>query len=215
LYMVSCKEFFTKYMIEYYSIYGRNFEWRRDRTPFKVYLSEILLQRTRAEQVEPIFCIIWNKYKTPADLLVNFEEVQEIMYSLGRFIRFEKFKQGLIHLVKNFEGNIPRDKDLLLKVPSIGPYIAAAIRIFGFGLKDVIIDANVVRVLGRFFGMETTPETRRKKSFIELACSMVPDSEFVEYSYGILDFGSTVCKPRPSCINCNLRSECQYSQKML
>jgi A/G-specific adenine glycosylase len=166
--------------------------------------------------VEPAFIELTEHYSNIIEITTNFEEVCKIMYSLGRFCRLNYFKQGLDTLVKNFNGEIPYHTEMLLLIPGIGPYIAAAIRIFGFGLKDTIIDTNVVRVLGRIYGIEITPETRRNKAFINLAKHHVPDNNFVEYSYGILDFASAICRSRiPECRSCGLGKYCNYYKNKL
>jgi len=198
-------------IIKFYYNSGRNFPWRQNRTPYRVYLSEVLLQRTQASQVTPVFHALVEKYTSIYSLANNFKDASILMKSLGRFSRFKYFEKGLKYLTEHFDGQIPQSKKDLLSVPSIGPYIAAAIRIFSFDLKDTIIDTNIVRVLGRIYGLKITPETRRDKQFIELAERQVPDREIIAYSYGLLDFAFLVCHPKkPLCDLCKLISFCKY-----
>lgn len=106
-------------------------------------------------------------------------------------------------MLEQYDGEIPVEREQLLSIPGTGLYIAAAARVFGFGIKDTIIDANVVRVLGRIYGFRVNPETRRRKAFIELAARHVPEKGFVEYSYGLLDFAAEICKlGKPLCHFC-------------
>lgn len=204
---------FTRYIVKYYLDSGRQFAWRENRTPWRIYLSEILLQRTKAEQAEPVFIEITKKFRDINNLFCDFASAKEIMKSLGRFCRLEPFHEGLSCLVNKYNGVIPEERKDLLAVPSIGPYIAAAIRIFGYNVRDVIIDTNVVRVLGRFYGLRITPETRRRKSFIQLAEQHVPQDNFIEYSYGILDFAAQICRSvNPKCNSCILAVYCEYGK---
>lgn len=199
------------YLVNYYLKYGRRYPWRDNRTPFGVYLSEMLLQRTRADQVRPVYNGLIGKFNDISSLYTGFEEATAIMQSLGRFSRLNYFKEGLNYLNDYYGGEIPEDSISLKQVPGVGPYIAAAIRIFGFDINDTIIDTNVVRVISRIYGLEITPETRRKKLFIELARGHVPQTEFVEYSYGLLDFAANVCRSRrPVCNECGLTKLCMF-----
>lgn len=202
------------YLISYYRRYGRRYPWRHDRSPFHVYLSEILLQRTQADQVELIFNILISRFPNVTNLKENFEEVSTIMKPLGRYCRLDFFRDGLHYLDDYFGGEIPEERERLLEVPGIGPYIAAAVRAFGYGIRDTIIDSNVVRVLGRIYGVNVTPETRRNRLFYEMAERHVPLSEYIDYSYGIFDFAAAVCRAkRPVCCNCGLNKLCHFSDR--
>lgn len=199
------------YLINYYLKNGRRYPWRDNRTPFKVYLSEMLLQRTQANQVKPVFNELIGKFNNISSLYASFEEATAIMQTLGRFCRLKYFREGLNCLMDHFDGEIPENSISLNRIPGIGPYIAATIRIFGFDINDTIIDTNVVRVIRRIYGLEIMPETRRKKSFIELARAHVPQTRFVEYSYGILDFAANICRARnPQCDECGLTRLCIF-----
>lgn len=204
----------VNYISDYYLEHGRDYPWRKNRTPFRVYVSEILLQRTRADQVKPVFEKIIEKYPDAGAMLLNFSDVAREMKTLGRFLRLYYFKSGLEFIVKNYAGVLPPEKNKLLMIPGVGNYIAAAIRIFGYGFHDTIIDTNVVRVLCRIYGLHYDEETRRKREFIELAEKHSQQSRCIEYSYGILDFAADICKPaKPLCLNCFLTGYCKYFQE--
>lgn len=209
------EEEFSQYMINYYQERGRHYPWRENRTPYRVYLSEMLLQRTRADQVVPIYERLIEEYPDISSLSSDFKRVTDIMQPLGRFVRLQYFKQGLEYLLDQYDGEVPVEREKLLIIPGTGSYIAAALRVFGFGIKDTIIDANVVRVLGRIYGLQVNPEIRRRKAFIELAAIHVPEEGFAEYSYGLLDFAAEVCKlGKPLCHFClfqNICHMCHYN----
>lgn len=206
------KEIITGFLIEFYRTKGRKYSWRYDRTPYRVYLSEIFLQRTRADQVEPVFNYIVSVCPDIKTLYNKFDEVFPAMLSLGRMIRLKYFKAGLEYIVKNYDGKIPAERKLLLAIPGVGGYIAAAIRVFGYNIPDVIIDTNVVRVLSRLHGLQPHSEARRKKYFVELAAGYLPASHYMEYSYGLLDFAASICKPtKPHCNVCEINFLCNYN----
>jgi A/G-specific adenine glycosylase len=208
------KKIVSSFLIDFYYSRGKKYPWRENRNPYRVYLSEILLQRTRADQVVPVFNRIISSCPDVYTLYMKFDELVPGMLSLGRMIRLKYFREGLEYIIKNYSGEIPSEKELLLKIPGVGEYIAAAIRVFGYGLPDVIIDTNVVRVLSRFHGLQPCSELRRKKYFIELAASYLPANNYVEYSYGLLDFAASVCKAdRPHCDICDINFICEYSAK--
>lgn len=198
-------------LADYFLEHGRDYPWRKDRTPFRVYVSEVLLQRTRADQVKPVFERLMAKYPDAVSMLSNFSDVAVETKTLGRFLRLRFFRAGLEYIVSNHSGNLPGEKEKLLQIPGVGGYIAAAIRIFGFDIPDTIVDANVVRVLGRLYGLEYNGETRRKREFIELAEEHSLHGRCAEYSYGILDFAAAICKPkRPVCAKCFLAAYCDF-----
>ena len=108
----------------------------------------------------------------------------------------ERIQKELKKLAKIIsEKEISTDKKELLELPGIGEYIASAFRSLHFGIRDAIIDSNVVRLYGRFFGMKTDSETRRKKWIIELSNNLTPINEYKAYNYGLIDFTRKICKP--------------------
>lgn len=196
-------------LIDYYKYNGRRFAWRYNRSPYRVYLSEMLLQRTKAEQVAPVYNYLCEQYPDIKSLYSNFDNVKKALESLGRNCRLNHFINGLYYLLDKHNGKIPSETDKLLLVPGIGPYIAATIRLFGFGFIDTIIDTNVVRVVSRLYGLEYDAETRRDKEFYSRAKLLVPEQDAVEYSYGVLDFAASICKKRsPLCENCSIAKFC-------
>lgn len=202
-------EEFSQYIVEYYLEQGRHYPWRENPTPYRVYLSEILLQRTRADQVVLVYQRLAEEYPDIRALYTDFNQAISIMQPLGRFVRLEYFNQGLEYLVKYHNGQIPVERTQLLNIPGVGPYITGAIRVFGFGILDTIIDVNVVRVLGRIYGLNVNSETRRRKAFIELAANNVPLGHYVNYSYGLLDFAAEICRVgKPLCHFCSCKNIC-------
>ncbi len=183
----------------------REFPWRFTDNPWHALVAEIMLQRTKAEQVVPAFVEFCTKYPTPDEFCAD--EESDVFGTLGLRWRDRYLKE----LARALRGRqIPQDKKELVSLPGIGAYIASAFRSMHLNLYDVIIDANIVRIYGRYFGFETDGETRRKKWFISLAEQVTPPQDHRQFNYGLLDFTREVCKVIPDCGNCPLNQRCLY-----
>ncbi|MED0677915.1 hypothetical protein P4S83_11890 [Aneurinibacillus thermoaerophilus] len=198
-------EYFTKGIIDWGRKNYDDFPWRESKNKWHSLVAEIMLQRTKAEQVVSAYEEFCAKYPTPLDYLKD--EEANVFATLGLYWREERLKDLAKVLSKT---EVPEDKGALLKLPGIGDYIAAAYRSLHWGTRDVIIDSNVVRIYGRFFGFKTDPETRRKKWFKDLANEITPEDNFKDFNYGLIDFTRKVCKPKPRCKTCELRMQCKY-----
>lgn len=190
--------------VEYYS----DFPWRSTGNMWHALVAEVMLQRTKAEQVEPVYRAFSKLYPAPEDYLND--EGAHVFESLGLHWR-EKQLEKLANEIS--ENGIPVNKEDLMNMAGIGSYIAAAFRSLHLGRRDVIIDSNVVRIYGRFFGFETDGETRRKGWFIDLADQLTPPRNFKKYNYGLIDFTRMICKPDPACNSCQLYRKCKYGHK--
>lgn len=192
-------------------VWGRSnyadFPWRSTSNRWHALVAEIMLQRTKAEQVLPVYISFADKYRIPEDF-INDKSARPFE-PLGLHWRDREFR-SLTTVLAN--GNVPEAREVLLKLPGVGPYISAAFRSLHAGVRDVIIDSNVVRLYGRYFGFLTDGETRRKKWFMHLAERITPLKSFKDFNYGLLDFTRMVCRPRPRCLECILRQQCNYVQ---
>lgn len=202
---VNNKYFFKSFIINWGSKNYQNFPWRATKNRWHALVAEIMLQRTRAEQVLPVYESFCKKYETPSDYLKD--DKANLFISLGLIWRERELKKLSTILLKM---EIPSDKKSLLELPGIGDYIASAYRSLHLGIRDIIIDSNVVRLYGRFFGFKTDGETRREKWFKELSSRLTPLKKFKEYNYGLIDFTRKICKPKPLCDICGLREKCKY-----
>lgn len=186
------------------------YPWRKTNNKWYALVSEIMLQRTNAEQVLPVYIKFCKKYKTPEDLLENGKK-ENLFKNLGLYWR----EQQIIKLAESLAGkDIPESKDDLLKLPSIGNYIASAYRSLHLGIRDVIIDSNIVRIFGRYFGFETDGETRRKRWLMQLAEKLTPQRRFKEYNYALLDFSRAICTSKPLCGLCIINNKCKIFKEL-
>ncbi|WP_166000829.1 hypothetical protein [Bacillus sp. Cs-700] len=187
-------------------IHFSKFPWRDTDNLWHALVAEIMLQRTNAHQVIPAYLKFIENYESPYSYLSD--QSSNVFENLGLRWREKVLKNLAIELTNL--GFIPEEKQELLNLPGVGDYIAAAYRSLHLNNPDTIIDSNVVRLYGRLFGFKTTPETRRKQLFKELAERMTPDSDHRLYNYGMIDLTREICKYKPDCKVCPLQSECKY-----
>lgn len=189
----------------------RNFPWRRTEDPYKILVTEILLQRTLAQKVVPVyenFFARWSTLEEIADAEVD--EVADVLEPLGLQNRRAR---ALVEIGKRLsQSGVPRSNAELLELPFVGRYAAAATLCFAFGEARAVVDVNVVRIYGRVFGFNW--ESDQDSHAWEFAEEMLPDDQAQEYNIALLDFGAAMCTAsNPSCSVCPLSGICEYFQK--
>ncbi len=199
------KKYLTKKIVKWGRINFSSYPWRYTENKYHALCAEIMLQRTNADQVVPVYNSFCNKFKTPQEYLN--ENMPPIFNSLGLIWRQREFNR-LTQILSNT--TIPINKIELLELPGIGNYISSAFRSLHLNKRDFIIDSNVVRIYGRFFGFLTHGETRRNRWFIDLAESITPIRNFKAYNYGIIDFTRSICTIKPNCDICTIKNKCNY-----
>ncbi len=188
-----------------------DFPWRHTGDRFHALIAETMLQRTRAEQVRPVYLDFVKKYETPEDVLDDSEKsVLHLLKPLGLSWR----ARSMMKLVKELSERkrMPDNIDELLELTGVGPYAAAALLSFHMGKRAVIVDNNVVRLYSRYFGFGSTDTTRRSKDFLSLAERITPKSGFRAFNYALLDHTRALCRPKPLCPKCPLRQSCVYGR---
>lgn len=189
------------------------FPWRTTKNSFHALVAEMMLQRTKAEQVEPIYNEFTIRYETPSEAMKAERDcLTSLLKPLGLNWRIEKILECIMALDAQ-GGHIPVNLDDLMKLPGIGRYVASSYLSFHSGVRASIIDSNVVRLYGRIFELKTNAETRRKKWFLELAETMTPDEFFKDFNYALLDLTRQICKRKPLCHSCPLNKNCVYNIK--
>ena len=197
---------------------NRQMPWKGEKNPYKIWLSEVILQQTRVEQGLKYYHNFIENYPTITDL-ANAEEkkVFKLWEGLGYYSRCK----NLLHTAKTIStalnGKFPDTYEAILALKGIGPYTAAAIASFAFDLPHAVIDGNVFRVLSRLFGIrEPIDTTAGKQLFTALAKKLLDKDQPGVYNQAIMDFGATVCKPsNPLCDECPFRNQCVAFQKGL
>lgn len=191
---------------------GRTFPWRETKCPFRVLCTEILLQRTRARQVAKIFDEHVSCWQGPEDVLQLGEEGVRLLFErLGLVWRAKYFWQLQLELQEAWNGTVPQDTDDLQSLPGVGSYASSATRIYAFGEAETAVDANVLRIFGRVYGIEFPDHARRSPRVLRWASAHCPGAGDTAraFNWGLVDLGSIVCSaadPRHS--NCPVADRC-------
>lgn len=189
----------------------RQMPWKGIQDPYKIWLSEIMLQQTRVEQGTAFYNRFIEKFPTVDKLALADDDVVFKMWEgLGYYSRCKNLMATAKIIAFDYKGIFPDNYNAILKLKGIGPYTAAAIVSFAFKLPYAVVDGNVTRVISRFFAVEKAIDTNDgKKYFAELAQSLLYTEDPATYNQAIMDFGATVCKPRqPLCDICLLQNKC-------
>ena len=190
--------------------------WKGESDPYRIWLSEIILQQTRVEQGTAYYNRFITGFPTIADLAKASEkEIFKYWEGLGYYNRCRNLIATARIITSAYNGRFPSSYAEILDLPGIGPYTAAAIASFAFGLPHAVVDGNVERVLARYFGISTTAGSAAgKKLYAELAASLLEKKDPANYNQAIMDFGATICKTQnPLCPGCVLSKKCQAFQK--
>lgn len=194
----------------------RRYPWREETNPWLALVAELLLQRTRASQVEPAFLMFRELYPT-AEMLVDAgpDAATAVTASLGLHWRGRLLYALALASMEN-GGLPPEDPTILRRVPGAGMYTVAAWLSLHRGKRAVIVDSNVARWLARLTGMPYERDPRHVHWVQNLADALTPARSFRDYNYAVLDFTMQVCTVRkPACGGCPLRADCQYGQSSL
>ncbi|MDP4132045.1 MAG: A/G-specific adenine glycosylase [Bacteroidota bacterium] len=207
---------FTKKLLEWdRNCNVRSMPWKGESSPYKIWLSEIILQQTRVEQGTAYYKKFINLFPDIRFLAGATEkEIFKCWEGLGYYNRCRNLIATARKINQEYHGSFPSSYEEILALPGIGPYTAAAIASFAFGLPYAVVDGNVERVLARYFGISTMiGSTSGKRLFSALAGSLLHKKDPALYNQAIMDFGATVCKPRnPLCSECVLARQCQAFQ---
>lgn len=209
--------YFTETLMQWHHLSNnRVMPWKFEPDPYKIWLSEIILQQTRVAQGEGYYNRFIKKYPT-VEKLANAKEadVFKLWEGLGYYSRCRNLITTAQIIHQQYQNVFPKTFQEILQLKGIGPYTAAAIASFGFNLPHSVVDGNVMRVLSRFFEINTPIDsTEGKKQFSELAQVLLDKKQPAQYNQAIMDFGATVCKPQlPLCTSCPFSKKCSALQK--
>ncbi len=193
-----------------------DYPWREPASPWHGLVAEILLQRTRAGNVVPVYRSFLEAFPTPQALAqASVQDIERLIYPLGLRWRAPLLKR-LGERLAELNGRLPETLKELTGLPGVGPYVASAWLSFHGSRRSVIVDANVVRWLCRLVGMPYDGETRREKWLLQLADRFTPRHNWKAYNYAALDFAREVCAPRPRCEMCPIGPKlCAYGRARL
>ena len=202
---------FSSIILYWYLKNQRDFPWRKSKSAYKVWLSEIILQQTQTSQGLSYYNRIINAFPTIKELAEDSEEkILKLWQGLGYYSRARNLHYTAKHIQNNLNGVFPNDYNSLIKLKGIGPYTAAAISSICFNEKRAAVDGNVYRILARVFNIYTPINSSSGiKTFQELANSLISETNPGYYNQGLMDIGATICTPKiPKCNLCPLKSIC-------
>lgn len=190
----------------------RRYLWRNTKDPYKILVAEVLLHRTQANQVEPIYKLFIKRFHSIKVLAKSDEsEVLKILYPIGLQWRSKLLHTMANEIIAKYNGKIPEDFDALTSLPGVSHYIASALRCFAFGYPDVLLDTNTVRVTGRILGLNINDSSRRSRQFRLILEKFMDTHRPREFNWALIDFAALVCKSRlPIHEKCPVRNYCDY-----
>ena len=203
---------FAKRLIEWQARSGRHaLPWQATRDPYRIWLSEVMLQQTQVATVIPYYQRFLERFPGVEALArASLDEVLALWSGLGYYSRGRNLHRAARQLVERCKGRFPRTREGLEALPGVGRSTAAAIAVFSAGARETILDGNVKRVLARHFAVEGYPGSGYvQKELWSLAESVLPSKSIEAYTQALMDLGAGVCtRARPACMSCPVRSSC-------
>ena len=203
---------FSDKLLAWFDDHGRkHLPWQQNQTPYRVWLSEIMLQQTQVATVIPYYARFTERFPDVASLAASEEdEVLHLWTGLGYYARARNLRKTAIQLVRDHNGEFPADLAQLQNLPGIGRSTAGAIMALAFKLPATILDGNVKRVLTRCYAIEGWPgKTQVSNSLWEIAEQLSPEQRIADYTQAIMDLGATLCtRSKPDCPSCPMHQSC-------
>jgi A/G-specific adenine glycosylase len=207
---------FTKILEKWYEKNKRDLPWRRTKDPYRIWVSEIILQQTRIGQGWDYYLRFLEKFPDLHALTeAEEEDVLKLWQGLGYYSRARNMHAAAKEIMNQHQGRFPETYDEIRKLKGIGDYTAAAISSIAFNISSTVVDGNVLRLFSRFFGIREPVDTQKGKSAILVkAKEMISPEHPGDFNQAIMEFGALQCKPGiPDCNNCPLKSDCVAFQK--
>ena len=199
---------FSKTLLGWYAEHKRDLPWRNCTDPYRIWISEIILQQTRVVQGYAYFLRFVERFPDVRSLAsASEDEVMKYWQGLGYYSR----ARNLHAAARSMQGVFPTSYEGVRALKGVGDYTAAAICSFAYGMPYAVVDGNVYRVLARYFGIDTPIDsTEGKKTFAALADRLLDRSRPADYNQALMDFGAVQCTPQaPDCLFCPLATGCQ------
>ena len=211
-FVIKNKVYFTSELLRWNSKENKRLmPWKGEKDPYKIWLSEIILQQTRVEQGVDYYNRFIATWPTITKLARAPEvKVFKMWEGLGYYARCKNLIATADFIAKNLKGKFPDTYEAILDLKGIGPYTASAISSFAYNLPHAVVDGNVSRVLSRFYGITNPIDSAEgKKIFARLAEDLLDKKQPGIYNQALMDFGATICKPQlPLCSSCPLNKKC-------
>jgi A/G-specific adenine glycosylase len=203
---------FRQRLLAWFRANGRRLPWRRTRDPYRVLVSEVMLQQTQVDRVRSYYRSFLRTYPTVADLAAaKPERVREAWEGLGYYARARHLHAAAQRIVKDHDGRFPRRIEDLRTLPGIGRYTAGAVVSFAYGQAAPVLDTNVRRILTRVFVARRPPARGAlDRRLWALAEAIVPAEDAWAFNQALMDLGALICRARhPDCPACPVRPVCR------
>jgi len=208
---------FVNGLLDWHKENNREFPWRKTSDPYKILVSEVLLQKTKAVNVVPIYNKFTLIYPDAHKLVTaSFDELKSAIEKLGLVNqRAANLQKLAIILVEKHNGKVPDNKIELLELPGVGNYIANAVLCFAFNKDLPLLDTNIGRILERVFSIKVAGEERKKEKVWETIAELLPIGKSREYNYSLIDLGALVCTAKNPRHNlCPVLEICDYCKRI-
>ena len=202
-------------LLDWYAVHHREFPWRQTKDPYKIWLSEIIMQQTRTQQGLPYYEAFVAAFPTLKDLATAKEaSVLKLWQGLGYYSRARNLHAASQYIYKELKGEFPNTFEGLLSLKGVGDYTASAIASIAYDLPHAVVDGNVYRVYARFFGIDLPINASRAfRFFKEKSQKVLPTSDPGTFNQAVMEFGALQCTPKnPNCLECPLAAACSAFQ---
>ncbi|MET1129152.1 MAG: A/G-specific adenine glycosylase [Thermoproteota archaeon] len=201
-------------LLEWWRRNKRSFPWRETGDPYRLLLAAILLRKTRAENVAPVYAALVERYPEPQRLAeASVEELEELLRPLGLHrTRARQLARLARELVERYGGRVPCAPEELAGLPGVGPYAANVVGAAACGRRVAAVDVNVARVVSRLFGVKPRRAPHLDEAVLEAAQRLVEAGPPRDVNLALMDLSAKLCRPRrPRCWECPLRELCSYA----
>lgn len=201
-----------KTLLDWYELNKRDFPWRQTKDPYKIWLSEIIMQQTRTQQGLPYYEAFVAAFPRIADLaMADEEQVLKLWQGLGYYSRARNLHATAKAIFHEFNSEFPKTFKGLLNLKGVGDYTASAIASIAYDLPEAVVDGNVYRVYARFFGIDLpVPSSSAFKHFKNRAQKVLPQQDPGSFNQAVMELGALQCVPKnPNCTSCPLASSCK------
>ncbi len=205
------KDAFSHDLISWFTEEQRELPWRKDQDPYKVWVSEIMLQQTRVDTVIPYFNRFIEQFPTIQDLAQAEEEkVLKAWEGLGYYSRVRNLQSAVREVHEKYGGTVPATKEEISTLKGVGPYTAGAILSIAYGIPEPAVDGNVMRVISRILSIwDDIAKASTRKIFEEAIRTLISEENPSYFNQALMELGALICTPTsPSCLLCPVREHC-------
>ncbi|MFP3918027.1 A/G-specific adenine glycosylase [Lysinibacillus telephonicus] len=205
------KELFRQNLVEWFNKEKRDLPWRRTSDPYKIWVSEVMLQQTRVDTVIPYYNRFLKKYPTLQSLAyAPQEELLKMWEGLGYYSRARNLQAGVKEVVEKYDAKVPDNRHDISKLKGVGPYTAGAVLSIAYNKAEHAVDGNVMRVLSRALHIKEDIALPKTRKIFEQAVDMLIDPQRPgDFNQGLMDLGAMICTPTsPKCLLCPVRDYC-------